>query len=31
MAVKSGEYLQFLGYARGSNCELLTQLVVPGI
>ena len=25
-----GEYLQFLGYARGSNCELQTQLVIAG-
>ena len=23
-----GEYLQFLGHARGSNCELETQLVI---
>ena len=23
-----GEYCQFLGYARGSNCELQTQLVI---
>ncbi|HWE87650.1 MAG TPA: four helix bundle protein [Terracidiphilus sp.] len=23
-----GEYLQFLGYARGSKCELQTQLVI---
>lgn len=23
-----GEYLQFLGYARGSICELQTQLVI---
>jgi len=23
-----GEYVQFLGYARGSNCELQTQLVI---
>jgi four helix bundle protein len=23
-----GEYLQFLGNARGSNCELQTQLVI---
>jgi four helix bundle protein len=23
-----GEYLQFLGRARGSNCELQTQLVI---
>ena len=23
-----GEYLQFLGYARGSNCEVETQLVI---
>jgi four helix bundle protein len=24
----TGEYLQFLGHARGSNCELQTQLVI---
>ena len=24
----SGEYIQFLGHARGSNCEVLTQLVI---
>jgi four helix bundle protein len=23
-----GEYLQSLGYARGSNCELQTQLII---
>jgi four helix bundle protein len=23
-----GEYIQFLGHARGSNCEVLTQLVI---
>jgi four helix bundle protein len=23
-----GEYLQFLGYARGSICELQTQLII---
>jgi four helix bundle protein len=23
-----GEYIQFLGHARGSNCELQTQLVI---
>jgi len=23
-----GEYLQSLGYARGSNCELQTQIVI---
>ena len=23
-----GEYLLFLGHARGSNCELLTQMVI---
>jgi four helix bundle protein len=23
-----GKYLQFLGHARGSNCELQTQLVI---
>ena len=23
-----GEYLQFLGHARGSKCELQTQLVI---
>ncbi len=25
-----GEYLQSLGYARGSNCELQTQLMIAG-
>lgn len=25
-----GEYLQFLGHARGSNCELQTQLTIAG-
>ena len=25
-----GEYLQSLGYARGSNCEVQTQLVISG-
>ncbi len=25
-----GEYIQFLGHARGSNCELQTQLVISG-
>ena len=25
-----GEYLQFLGHARGSNCELKTQLIIAG-
>jgi four helix bundle protein len=25
-----GEYLQFLGHARGSNCELQTQLIIAG-
>jgi four helix bundle protein len=25
-----GEYLQFLGFARGSNCELQTQLIIAG-
>jgi four helix bundle protein len=25
-----GEYLQFLGHARGSNCEVQTQLVITG-
>ena len=25
-----GEYLQSLGYARGSNCEVQTQLVIAG-
>jgi four helix bundle protein len=25
-----GEYLQFLGFARGSNCELQTQLMIAG-
>jgi four helix bundle protein len=24
----TGEYLQFLGHARGSNCELETQLLI---
>jgi four helix bundle protein len=24
----TGEYLQFLGVARGSNCEVQTQLVI---
>ena len=24
----TGEYLQFLGMARGSNCEVQTQLVI---
>jgi four helix bundle protein len=23
-----GEYLQFLGHARGSNCEIETQLII---
>jgi four helix bundle protein len=23
-----GEYVQFLGYARGSNCEVQTQLTI---
>ena len=23
-----GEYIQFLGHARGSNCELQTQLLI---
>jgi four helix bundle protein len=23
-----GEYLQFLGHARGSNCELQTQFII---
>jgi four helix bundle protein len=23
-----GEYLQFLGHARGSNCEVQTQLAI---
>ncbi|HEX8713786.1 MAG TPA: four helix bundle protein [Terracidiphilus sp.] len=23
-----GEYIQFLGHARGSNCEVQTQLVI---
>jgi four helix bundle protein len=26
--VSKGEYLQFLGHARGSNCELQTQLMI---
>lgn len=25
-----GEYLQSLGHARGSNCELQTQLMIAG-
>ena len=25
-----GEYVQFLGHARGSNCELQTQLIIAG-
>lgn len=25
-----GEYVQFLGHARGSNCEVQTQLVISG-
>jgi four helix bundle protein len=25
-----GEYVQSLGYARGSNCEVQTQLVIAG-
>ena len=25
-----GEYLQFLGHARGSNCEVETQLLISG-
>ena len=24
----TGEYVQFLGHARGSNCELQTQLII---
>ena len=24
----TGEYLQFLGHARGSNCEVQTQLII---
>lgn len=24
----TGEYIQFLGHARGSNCEVQTQLVI---
>lgn len=24
----TGEYLQFLGHARGSNCEVETQLII---
>jgi four helix bundle protein len=24
----TGEYLQFLGHARGSNCEVETQLLI---
>jgi len=26
-----GEYVQFLGHARGSNCELQTQLIIANI
>lgn len=26
--VTRGEYVQFLGHARGSNCEVETQLVI---
>ena len=26
--VTKGEYVQFLGHARGSNCELQTQLII---
>jgi four helix bundle protein len=26
----TGEYIQFLGHARGSNCEVQTQLVIAG-
>jgi len=26
----TGEYLQFLGHARGSKCEVETQLVISG-
>jgi len=26
--ISKGEYLQFLGHARGSNCELQTQLMI---
>jgi four helix bundle protein len=26
----TGEYVQFLGHARGSNCEVQTQLVIAG-
>jgi four helix bundle protein len=25
-----GEYIQFLGHARGSDCEVQTQLVIAG-
>ena len=25
-----GEYVQFLGHARGSNCEVQTQLIIAG-
>src|SRR5580700_75457 len=25
-----GEYLQFLGHARGSNCEVQTQIFIAG-
>ncbi|MGD0096528.1 MAG: four helix bundle protein [Terracidiphilus sp.] len=27
----TGEYLQFLGIARGSNCELQTQLEIARV
>ena len=27
----TGEFRQFLGIARGSNCELLTQLEIAGM
>jgi len=26
----TGEYVQFLGHARGSNCEVQTQMVIAG-
>ena len=26
--ITRGEYIQFLGHARGSNCEVLTQLAI---
>jgi len=26
----TGEYVQFLGHSRGSNCEVQTQMVIAG-